>query len=112
MKLKQLQEVLNATLLTEDSDLEKDISKGCGSDLMSDVLRFAKDDVILITGLTNIHTLRTAEMACIKCVVFVRDKNPTPDVIKEANELNITLFTTDKPMFEACGILYKHGLGS
>lgn len=111
MKLNELKGILNAKLLTEESDLEVDVQRACGSDLMSDVLRFAKENVILITGLTNVHTLHTAEMACIKCVVFVRDKMPSPDIIEEAKESGITLFQTSLPMFETCGLLYEKGLG-
>jgi len=111
MKVSQIQKLVKASVLSGQVNENMEVFKACGADLMSDVLRFAKEDVILITGLTNIHTLRTAEMANIQFVLFVRDKEPPAEVIDEAQEAGLTILKTNLPMYETCGILYASGLG-
>jgi hypothetical protein len=78
--------------------------------MMSDVLAFTKHDAILLTGLVNNHVIRTAEMLDIQYIMFVRGKIPAEDVIEMARDMDMTLMTTDLPMFTACGILYNNGI--
>mgnify|MGYP000281900570 CR=1 FL=1 len=82
----------------------------CGSDMMSDVLAFVKDHGILLTGLVNPQTVRTAVMMDMKGIVFVRGKKPDAAVISLAEESGIVLLTTDYRMYTACGLLYTAGL--
>jgi len=86
------------------------VSSACGSDLMSDVMAFVKDRVLLLTGLVNPQVIRTAELLDIHCIVFVRGKAPSLDMIDMAKESNIILAGTKHPMFIACGKLYEAGL--
>jgi len=44
------------------------------------------------------------------CIVLVRSKLPTPEMIELAKESGIAILTTKKRMYDACGILYTHGL--
>ncbi|MFH1963901.1 MAG: DRTGG domain-containing protein [bacterium] len=82
----------------------------CGADLMSDVLAFIKSDALLLTGLVNLQVIRTAEMANIKAVCFVRGKEPSNEIVELAKEKDIPLIMTNFPMYEACGRLYQKGL--
>jgi hypothetical protein len=92
----------------EQASLE--IASACGADLMSDVIAFVKDRVILMTGLVNPQVIRTATLLDIHAVVFVRGKIPTRDMIEMAKEAEIILGGTKLPMFLACGKLYEAGL--
>ena len=74
MKLFEVKEILNATVLCGEEFMDKDIKSACGCDLMSDVLAFVKDDALLLTGLINPQVIRTAEMMDIQTIVFVRGK--------------------------------------
>lgn len=80
------------------------------SDLMSDVLTVLEDDVLLITGLVNIQTVRTASMADISTVLLVRGKTATSEMIELATEHQIVLLETAYSMFRASGVLYQAGL--
>ena len=82
----------------------------CGSDLMSDVLSFVKPGALLLTGLTNPQVIRTAEMADLRAICFVRGKKPGQETIKMAESKDIPLLTTPLPMFESCGRLHREGL--
>lgn len=111
MKLKKVQELLDARVLACGDKLDREIKSACGSDLMSDVLAFSKEKVVMLTGLVNPQVIRTAEMMDIGAVMFVRGKEPTDEVIRLAEEKNIVTMATEKTMFIACGILYSEGLG-
>lgn len=110
MKISQISELLNAKVLCCEDLLDSEVCSACGSDMMSDVLAFVKNQAVLLTGLVNPQVIRTAEMMDMRCVVFVRGKKPTFDVIDLAEECGIVLLTTDERMYAACGKLYATGL--
>ncbi|MFN3820698.1 MAG: hypothetical protein ACK4OO_00065 [bacterium] len=95
---------------TNQVDTNIDIPYGCGCDLMSDVLSFIKPGSILLTGLNNPQTIRTAEIAEIRAVCLVRGKVPNREMIELAKERGICLLSCNYTLFEACGILYQQGL--
>ena len=94
----------------EDLSAEMEIVSACGADLMSDVMAFVKDRVVLLTGLVNPQVIRTAELLDIRAIIFVRGKTPSRDMIEMAEEAEIILGGTKDPMFLACGKLYTGGL--
>lgn len=112
MKISQIQELLEAEIVCGEDQLDKEVSSACGSDMMSDVLAYVKDQAVLLTGLVNPQVVRTAEMMDMVCVVFVRSKAPTQEMISLAREHGMVLLKTRKRMYEACGKLYASGLGA
>ena len=110
MKISTLKELLDADILCGEEFLDRDVHSACGSDMMSDVLAFVKDQAVLLTGLVNLQVVRTAEMMDMICIVFVRSKRPTPEMIEAANDSGIVLLATKKRMYDACGTLYVNGL--
>ena len=112
MKIKEIVSLLKADVLACEENLESDVHSACGSDMMSDVLAFVKDQAVLLTGLVNAQVIRTADMMDMRCVVFVRSKQPTPDMLALAEECGIVVMTSKKRMYEACGLLYSSGLNN
>lgn len=112
MKIKTIVELLNAEIVCGEEKLDTDVNSACGCDMMSDVLAFVKDQAVLLTGLCNLQVIRTAEMMDMRCVVFVRGKKPTDDIIEMANECGIVVLTSELRMYTACGLLYANGLQS
>ncbi len=110
MTLAEIKEILEAEVITGSNSLQMEIKMGCGCDLMSDVLAFVKSESLLLTGLTNIQVIRTAEMADIAAICFVRGKKPDEETIRLAESKGLSLLTTQLPMYESCGQLYKKGL--
>lgn len=111
MTMEQICSLLDCTVLVDPGGLNGlCISRACGADLMSEVLAFTKADALLLTGLTNAQTVRTAEVADLKAVIFVRNKEPQADAVELARHLGLPLLRTALPMFEACGRLYAAGL--
>lgn len=110
MKINELIDIIEAEVITGADHLDREVFTVCGSDLMSDVLAFVKEQAVLLTGLVNPQVIRTAEMMDMTCIVFVRGKKPDINMIELANEMDIVLLGTDYEMFTACGQLYTHGL--
>ena len=112
MKLKEIKEILAASVLTQNCDMDINIYRVYSTDLMSDVLAFCDPNAMLITALTNAQVIRTAGFADIKTIVFVQGKNPNNEVITLSEEKKLPLLSTNLSMFEACGRLYEKGLRS
>ena len=112
MKISQIQELLNAEVVCGGDQLDREVNSACGSDMMSDGLAYVKDQAVLLTGLVNPQVVRTAEMMDMVCIVFVRSKAPTEEMIALAEEHGMVLLKTRKRMYEACGKLYAAGLGA
>ena len=109
MKVSDIKNILDANVLT-CNNIDKCISYAFGSDLMSDVLAYINEETVLLTGLNNPQVIRTAEMVDVSVIVFVRGKQPTKEIIKLAEENDITILATEHIMFTACGLLYSNGL--
>ncbi|NIM13057.1 MAG: transcriptional regulator [Candidatus Aminicenantes bacterium] len=111
-----MQKFLNCRHCSWDADADPDrygdidIEFVHASDLMSDVLRSARAGALLLTGQTNNQTIRTAKIAGISAVVFVRAKIPAASTFELAQQYKIPILTSELSMFDACGILYANGI--
>jgi predicted transcriptional regulator len=110
MTLKEIKEILEAEVITGHDRLDQEISAAGASDLMSDVLAFGKPGILLLTGLSNSQSVRTANIIDAKAIVYVRGKKPDPEGIALAKGKNIPILSTKFLMFRACGLLFSHGL--
>ena len=110
MKISTMQDLLDAKILCCEENIGRHVYSACGCDLMSDVLAYVKDQAVILTGLVNPQVVRTAEMMDMICIVFVRSKMPTDEMLELAKDAGIVVLSTDKRMYEACGLLYSNGL--
>ena len=108
--LNDIKEILGAEIICRTDLLETPVVAACGSDMMSDVLAFVKEQAVLLTGLVNPQVVRTAEMMDMHCIVFVRGKRPNLEMIEMAEDRDMVMLCTDLEMFTACGKLYSAGL--
>ena len=110
MKLSRISEVLQAQVLYGEGLQQIEVERACGSDLMSDVLCYSVHGALLLTGLTNPQTIRTAEMSEIAAVCFVRGKRPPAETLELARKNGIPLLLSVLSLYSACGKLYGEGL--
>ena len=110
MKIREIKELLHCRVLCGEEMLDRDVHSACGSDMMSDVLAFVKDQGVLLTGLVNPQVIRTADMMDMRCVVLVRGKKATPEMTELAESISIVLMESDMRMYDACGRLFSAGL--
>ena len=110
MTIGDIKNILECKVICCEDRLNAEINTACGSDMMSDVLAYVKDQAVLLTGLVNIQTVRTADMMDMVCIVFVRGKQPDEDLIALAKRRGMVLLKTHHRMFTACGLLWENGL--
>lgn|SRR5574344_2904334 len=109
MTLREIVKLLDASVCLGDDRLDEEVDHVFASDLMSDVLTL-KETPVLVTGLCNIQTIRTCDMANLDVVIFVRKKKATPEMIELADDSDMVLIQCDYSMFKVCGMLYQAGL--
>ncbi len=110
MKVEDIAKELDARIICGEEQGQYAIDVAFASDLMSDVLTLKHDHVLLITGLANTQTIRTAEMSDIKCIVFARNKKATQEMIRLAEENEIIIIECRYSVFKTCGLLYQAGV--
>lgn len=101
---------VNGELICGNEKSELEVEYAFASDLMSDVLTVKCDNLLLITGLANVQTIRTAEMSDAACILFVRNKSVSTEMKELAEEIGLPLICCKSTMFRAAGELYKAGL--
>ena len=110
MTLNDVKNLLNCDILTGEEKLSIEIKDVVASDGMSEILAFARSGELMITGLTNIQSIRTADIAGACAVIYCRGKKPDSKVIEFAQKIDIPVLITKMVMFDICGILYNKGL--
>ncbi len=110
MKVKEIVKVLDAKLVCGQDQVDYSIEVAFASDLMSDVLTLKNDHVLLITGLANMQTIRTAEMSDIRCIIFARNKKATAEMIELARENEVIVLECRYSVFKTCGLLFGAGV--
>lgn len=109
MTLREIAKLLDAKVCVGEERLDEQVERAFASDLMSDVLTL-KDTPILITGLCNIQTVRTCDMATLDIIIVVRNKKVTDDMIELAEDNDMVILSCAYSMFKVCGMLYEAGI--
>lgn len=109
MDIQSIIKLINGNIVTS-TNYAQDITTGLTSDFMSDVLTHEANNAILITGLNNLQTIRTAELSDIQCVVIGRNKKVPPEIISLANQNEITIIESPFSVFKVSGLLFTNGI--
>lgn len=109
MKVADIINAIEGEILTPPA-VDVDVDRAFAADLMSDILVFAQPKMLMITGLTNPQTIRTAEMSDMPVILFVRGKRPSETLIAMAEEIGIGILLSPYTMYETCGLLYRAGM--
>ena len=81
MKISRVAELLGAKIRSCADKASSEVCSACGSDMMSDVLAFVKDQAVLLTGLVNPQVVRTAEMMDMRCIVLGFPTKPSSSAL-------------------------------
>jgi len=108
--LQDIRSLLQCEVLTGEDSLGEDVTQVVASDGMSEILAFARSKELMVTGLTNIQSIRTADIAGVSAVVYCRGKVPEETVVEFARQKRIPVLITKMGMFDICGVLYDRGL--
>ncbi len=112
MTVREVAGILDAQWVCCEDGADTEVLYAFASDMMSDVLAHVGEDTMLLTGLINSQSVRTAEMLDVPCLVFVRGKIPHQDAVQRAKQIGLPTLLTSCSMFEACGRLYRAGMGA
>lgn len=119
MKINEIEDLIKANIIYQPENYDIDILYAGASDLMSDVLAFLSEmpnhisnKMVLITGLVNPQSIRTASLTDMSMIVFTRGKTPLQNVIDAAKKTNIAVLVTPLTSYKVCGILYSAGIKS
>lgn len=110
MNIVEIAKILDANILSGEDRLDLNFEYAFASDLMSDVLTTHAEGMLLLTGLSNLQTIRTAEMSDIHGIVIVRNKEVTEEMIELANDNEIVVFECKSSLYKVSGLLYEKGL--
>ena len=113
MSIEEIVKLIEGEIVVGNAEGDYEITHAFTSDLMSDVLTIdSKEGIVLLTGLANIQTIRTAEMANLNLVLLVRGKKANDDMIDIAKENDITIIESKYSAFRASAVLFNAGIKS
>ena len=110
LRLAEIRDLLDCEVVCGGHRLDEVVTECFAADLMSDVLAFSKPHALLITGLSGIQSVHTADVAELAGIVFVHRKRPPQQVLDLARERNLPVLSTPLHMFDACAALAARGL--
>ncbi|HEY88373.1 MAG TPA: hypothetical protein G4N98_01385 [Thermoflexia bacterium] len=109
MKANEIAAVIDGEVLVSPA-VDVEVEYAFAADLMSDILAFARPQILMLTGLINPQTIRTAEMSDIPLILFVRGKRPPKLLLNMAQAAGIGVLLSAHSMYETSGLLYQAGL--
>lgn len=107
MKLDQIVEMLKLKVYSCPNHLNKEVTGGYSSDLLSDVMGFAKEGQIWITLQTHKNTMGVASLKDLSAIILVKGFTPDADTLELSEQEGIPVLGTDMDCFELCGKLYN-----
>ena len=111
MRLDEIKNALQCEILTKNNDLSLvEVDTVLASDGMSDILASPHPGALMVTGLTNIQSVMTANFADVKAIVYIRGKVPNENTVSFAQQKGIFVMTTKLDMFDVCGLLWEYGM--
>lgn len=110
MKLFEIRDILKAEVIVGEDQMDRSVTGAGGADLMGDVLSAAAKESLLLSGLITEEVIRTAKIADVAAVVFVRGKRPEKRTVELARSYNLPVMLTRHSLFVSCGRLYMNGL--
>lgn len=110
MKLKELADSLSLDIRTPGLNLDREVTGGYVSDLLSDVIGNAGEGFLWITLQVHLNIVAVASLKGLSGIILVNNRNPDEETLKRAVEENVPILSSRLPTFELVGRLYSLGL--
>ncbi|MGB9681918.1 MAG: DRTGG domain-containing protein [bacterium] len=110
MTIKDLSVALSLKNLGNSEDLERTPTGGYVGDLLSNVMRFAKEGNIWITVQTHINVIAVATLIGVSGIVFACGAEVPQETVEKAKSEHIALLSSDLDAFTLCGKIYELGI--
>jgi len=80
------------------------------SDMLSELLALAKENMVLITGLCTPQMVKTADIVGVGAIIVVRGRQVPEVTVQTAKDMKIPIVSTSLTMYTTCGKLFCAGL--
>ncbi|MDD2563418.1 MAG: DRTGG domain-containing protein [Salinivirgaceae bacterium] len=107
MKVQEIVNTLGLTIAAGKSGLNREITGGYVSDLLSDVMGRASEGEVWITLQTHKNVMAIASLKELAAIIIVQGLKPDADLLKQAEGEEIPVLITDKSTFEITGLLFN-----
>jgi predicted transcriptional regulator len=107
MTLKEIIEKLDLKVFCGEGSLEREVTGGYVSDLLSDVMGNAEEGAVWITLQSHLNVVAIASLKELSAVILINGISPEETVIAKAVEENIPLLGSERPAFDMAGQLYE-----
>jgi serine kinase of HPr protein (carbohydrate metabolism regulator) len=98
---------LNLTVFGGEQGLNREISGGYTSDLLSDVMGHAGQGLAWITLQTHKNVMAVASLKELSAVILIKNFKPDADMLQESIEEGIPVLGTSLQAFEMSGKLFN-----
>jgi serine kinase of HPr protein (carbohydrate metabolism regulator) len=106
MKVSDLVDKYNLKVFTAHGSLDRKITGGYVSDLLSDVMGNAAENEVWVTLQTHQNVMAIASLKDLAAVILVKGLEPDPDTLERGMEEDIPILGTSMGTFEMAGHLY------
>jgi predicted transcriptional regulator len=110
MKLTELMKELALTVQSAATRLDREVTGGYASDLLSDVMAHSKEGDIWVTIQGHPNVVAVAVLRDLAGIILANGRKPDAETIQRAEEEGIPILCTPLPTFEIAGRLYRLGL--
>jgi predicted transcriptional regulator len=105
MKVTELVEDLKLRVIVTGERMERAISGGYASDLLSDVMGHSKQDQVWITLQNHLNVIAVASLKDLAAIILVHGQSPTQEVINRAVEEGVTILGTESDTFQIAALV-------
>lgn len=115
MKVKEMIDKLNLTLLTKDVSedaLYAEVEGGYASDLLSNAMGQAQPGMVWVTMQGHQNVAAVASLIGLSAVIVAGDGPVANDTLHKANLNDVVIAATEESAFDVVGKLYAFGVGS
>jgi serine kinase of HPr protein (carbohydrate metabolism regulator) len=107
MTVQEITEALNLTIFMAGDGMEREIEGGYVSDLLSDVMGFAREGEVWITLQSHVNVVAIASLKELAAIILVKDIKPGEAVLEKAEEEGISVLGTGEETFVLSGKLFQ-----
>jgi serine kinase of HPr protein (carbohydrate metabolism regulator) len=107
MQVKDIITTLELKIFGGSQGLDREITGGYTSDLLSDVMGHAERGKIWITLQTHKNVIAIASLKELAAVILIKGNEPDADMIAQAKEEGIPVLGSNEEAFEMTGKLYN-----
>jgi hypothetical protein len=110
VKLTELIQKLNLDVRSAKAQLDREVTGGYASDLLSDVLAHGEEGNLWITLQIHQNIVGVASMKDLAGIILVNNREPEPETLEKAEAEGLPIMVTEMPTFELVGKLYSLGI--